>query len=191
MFYAAIRPLLAGSAGALARLDQIREGFRDAMNQALEAMWVQKLGLSRYDAELVDELFELMVDSSVDYTIFFSRLSSIPEHRSTLNEAFYRPTSEQLDARWTHWLGQWRAQIMANGNRSETAAAMQRVNPQITWREWLVAPRRCSAIPTRCPQPSWLRGTTGSSPQTSSAPEACPTTAVRRDAHAFQLSRLC
>jgi uncharacterized protein YdiU (UPF0061 family) len=29
---------------------------------------------------------------------------------------------------------------MANGNRSETAAAMQRVNPQITWREWLVAP---------------------------------------------------
>ena len=140
MFYAAIRPLLAGSAGALARLDQIREGFRDAMNQALEAMWVQKLGLSRYDAELVDELFELMVDSSVDYTIFFSRLSSIPEHRSTLNEAFYRPTSEQLDARWTHWLGQWRAQIMANGNRSETAAAMQRVNPQITWREWLVAP---------------------------------------------------
>ena len=140
MFYAAIRPLLSGSTGALARLDQIREGFRDAMNQALEAMWVQKLGLSRYDAELVDELFELMVDSSVDYTIFFSRLSSIPEHRSTLNEAFYRPTSEQLDARWTHWLGQWRAQIMANGNRSETAAAMQRVNPQITWREWLVAP---------------------------------------------------
>ena len=140
MFYAAIRPLLAGSNGALSRLDQIREGFRDAMALELEAMWTQKLGLCRYDDELVNELLELMVDSSVDYAIFFSRLSSIPEHLATLNGAFYRPSSEQLDARWTHWLGQWRAQIMANGNLSETSAAMQRVNPRVTWREWLVAP---------------------------------------------------
>ena len=34
----------------------------------------------------------------------------------------------------------WRGAITANGDLQETSAAMQRVNPAITWREWLVAP---------------------------------------------------
>ena len=50
------------------------------------------------------------------------------------------PCSEELEAQWTSWLQRWRHQISANGGRSETSATMQRVNPAITWREWLVAP---------------------------------------------------
>jgi uncharacterized protein YdiU (UPF0061 family) len=144
MFWAAIRPLLEGNTEALARLDQIREGFAGAMGQAIEAMWASKLGLSRYDAELVNELLELMVRSRSDYTIFFRRLSAIPagipEHLSALKESFYQPCSDELDRPWTQWLGRWRDQISANGDLTATSAAMQGVNPAITWREWLIAP---------------------------------------------------
>ena len=144
MFWAAIRLLLEGNTEALARLDQIRDGFVGAMGQAIEAMWASKLGLSRYDADLVNELLELLVHSKADYTMLFRRLSDspagIPEHLAALKESFYQPSSEPLDAQWTHWLGRWRDQITANGDLSATSAAMQRVNPAITWREWLIAP---------------------------------------------------
>ena len=148
MFWSALRPLLADNPEALARLDQIREGFAEAMQQELEAMWARKLGLRRYDAELVNTLLELLVRSKADYTIFFRRLSALatdpaaasPEQLAALKESFYQASSDELDGEWTQWLGRWRAQIAANGDPRETSAAMQLVNPAITWREWLIAP---------------------------------------------------
>ncbi|MCP9826932.1 YdiU family protein [Synechococcus sp. L2F] len=140
MFWSALRPLLEDNTEALARLDQIRDGFAEAMQQELEAMWASKLGLISYDTTLVNELLQLMVHSKVDYTIFFRRLSAIPEQLSALNESFYLPNSDELDAQWTQWLQRWRAQVTANGNLNETSAAMKRVNPAVTWREWLIAP---------------------------------------------------
>jgi len=140
MFWSAIRPLLAGNMEALARLDRIREGFSEAMNREMEAMWASKLGLRTYDATLVNALLELLVHSKADYTILFRRLSDLPEHLTPLKESFYQPSSAQLDAQWQSWLGRWRDQLLANGNPSETSAAMKRVNPAITWREWLIAP---------------------------------------------------
>ncbi|MCP9889604.1 YdiU family protein [Cyanobium sp. Aljojuca 7D2] len=138
MFWAAIRLLLADHAEALERLDAIRDGFAAAMHQELEVMWARKLGLSSPDAALVNELLELMVASKADYTIFFRRLSEIPEQLSALQASFYLPSSEELKAQWESWLQRWRHQL--NANLSETSAAMKRVNPAITWREWLVAP---------------------------------------------------
>lgn len=140
MFWSAIRPLLAGNTEALARLDRIREGFSDAMNREMEMMWASKLGLRSYDATLVNELLELLVHSKADYTILFRRLSDLPEHPAPLKVSFYQPSSGQLDGQWQSWLGRWRGQLLANGNRSETSAAMKRVNPAITWREWLIVP---------------------------------------------------
>lgn len=140
MFWSALRPLLEGNTEGLARLDQIRDGFAEAMGQELEAMWARKLGLASYNAELVNELLQLMVRSKVDYTIFFRRLSDIPEQLSALKESFYLPSSEELDGQWNGWLQRWRDQITAKGDISETSAAMQLVNPAITWREWLIAP---------------------------------------------------
>ncbi len=140
MFWSALRPLLEDNTEALARLDQIRDGFAEAMQQEIEAMWASKLGLISYDATLVNELLQLMVHSKVDYTIFFRRLSAIPEQLSALTESFYLPNSDELDRQWTQWLQRWRAQVTANGNLSETSAAMKRVNPAVTWREWLIAP---------------------------------------------------
>jgi uncharacterized protein YdiU (UPF0061 family) len=140
MFWASLRPLLEGNTEALARLDEIREGFAEVMGQELEAMWASKLGLNRYDAELVQELLQLMVSSKVDVTIFFRRLSDIPEQVSALQESFYVTCSEELDAQWKSWLQRWRGQITSSGDPRETAAAMKRVNPAVTWREWLIAP---------------------------------------------------
>ncbi|MFZ9951283.1 MAG: protein adenylyltransferase SelO family protein [Vulcanococcus sp.] len=140
MFWASLRPLLADQPEALTRLDAIRDGFSAAMNAAIEAMWMRKLGLQRFDAELVNELLELMVRSQVDFTIFFRRLSAIPEELTPLKQSFYQPSSETLDAQWSHWLQRWRQQAGAADDRSGLRAAMQRVNPSITWREWLVAP---------------------------------------------------
>ncbi|MEB3173560.1 MAG: protein adenylyltransferase SelO family protein [Cyanobacteriota bacterium] len=140
MFWAALRVLLEGNPTALAALDQLREGFAEAMAEALDAMWADKLGLTRYDAELVNELLELMLRSRVDFTIFFRRLSEIPTDLALLQESFYAPSSEPLAAQWSAWLQRWREQLNANGELSAASAAMKRVNPSITWREWLIAP---------------------------------------------------
>jgi uncharacterized protein YdiU (UPF0061 family) len=140
MFWAAIRLLLTDHSAARARLDQIRDGFSTAMNQEIEAMWSRKLGMMHYDAPLVDDLLQLMVQSKVDYAMFFSRLSEIPAQLSGLHDSFYQPTTEQLDAQWMHWLQRWRAGITQAGDTRDRAAAMKRNNPRITWREWLIAP---------------------------------------------------
>jgi uncharacterized protein YdiU (UPF0061 family) len=148
MFWSAVRVLLADHADALARLDELREGFAAAMAAAVEAMWAGKLGLATYDAALVNELLELMVRSKVDYTILFRRLSQLPaasdagtgEELSALKESFYLPSSKELDGQWSRWLERWGAAISAQGDAPATAAAMQRLNPAITWREWLVVP---------------------------------------------------
>ena len=140
MFWTALRPLLTDEAEALAQLDEIREGFAEATARALEAMWAAKLGLSHFDGSLVDELFALMVSSKVDYTIFFRALSQVPEELSVLKKSFYQPSTTQLDARWARWLTRWRLLVTRSRDPREVSEAMRKVNPSITWREWLIAP---------------------------------------------------
>lgn len=140
MFWKSLRQLLDGDAQNLARLDQIREKFAEVMQQEIEAMWVKKLGLNSYNSSLVNELLELMIISKTDYTVFFRRLSAIPEDLSTLKESFYMPSSEQLDARWNNWLKNWHLQLKGCNDLGARSAAMQCSNPNITWREWLIAP---------------------------------------------------
>ncbi|MFL0770954.1 MAG: protein adenylyltransferase SelO family protein, partial [Prochlorococcus sp.] len=140
MFWSALRPLLTGNTDATAQLDQLRDGFGEVMQLELEAMWTRKLGLPSSDPVLMNELLQLLVASKADYTIFFRKLSAIPEQLPDLKESFYLPSSEELDAQWEDWLQRWRAQVSSNGDSRETSAAMQRVNPAITWREWLIAP---------------------------------------------------
>ncbi|MBJ7491825.1 MAG: YdiU family protein [Synechococcales cyanobacterium SupBloom_Metag_052] len=140
MFWASIRLLLSGNKEALARLDQIREGFSGAMDREIEVMWARKLGLVNYDAALVNELLELMVLTKVDYTVFFRRLSSIPENILALKESFYQPNSEQLDARWNHWLQRWLDCVRGSKDAKTTSIVMNHSNPKYTWREWLIMP---------------------------------------------------
>jgi uncharacterized protein YdiU (UPF0061 family) len=148
MFCASIRLLLEDNPEARSRLDEIRDGFAGVMQQQLEAMWASKLGLASYDAALVNGLLQLMALSQVDYTIFFRKLSAtpaaipagIPEQLSSLKESFYFPSSEQLDGQWSQWLQRWHHHLSISGDPAVTSAAMQRTNPKITWREWLISP---------------------------------------------------
>ena len=140
MFWKSLRQLLDGDAQNLAQLDQIREEFAEVMQQEIEAMWVKKLGLNSFNSLLVNELLELMIISKIDYTVFFRRLSVIPEDLSMLKESFYMPSSEQLDARWNNWLQNWHLQLKGCNELGARSAAMQSSNPNITWREWLIAP---------------------------------------------------
>ena len=140
MFWKALRPLLADNTAAEAELDAVRDGFGDAMAEAINAMWASKLGLSSPDPELAQELLGLMLASKLDYTVFFRQLSAIPETIEALKASFYAGSSDALDAKWSSWLQQWRERLEAQGDLQSASAAIQRVNPAITWREWLVAP---------------------------------------------------
>lgn len=140
MFCTALNALLDDASEARARLEDVRDGFAEAMGAQLEAMWTAKLGLAEHEPNLVKTLLQLMVATRVDYTIFFRELSSIPDDLSALKRSFYAEPSEQLEQRWRAWLDQWRERVGAAGDPAETSARMKRVNPKYTWREWLVVP---------------------------------------------------
>ncbi len=140
MFCAAMRPLLTDDRTALKRLDEMQDEFAEAMNQEIEAMWAKKLGLKSYDANLVNELLQLMHLSKADYTMLFRKLSHIPDQLTALKQSFYMHSSEQIDAQWVSWLQRWQDRIKRNGDLQMTSEEMKRVNPKYTWREWLITP---------------------------------------------------
>jgi len=140
MFWAALRHLLIDNAEALERLDNIRDEFSQTMNNEMENMWAKKLGLIRYDPSLVNEMLQLMVYSQVDYTIFFRRLSNIPDKITYIKESFYQTSSEQIDNKWISWLQRWREKVKNRVDQTEISAKMKLVNPKYTWREWLITP---------------------------------------------------
>tara|TARA_Y100001968_G_scaffold200795_1_gene184369 strand:- start:463 stop:2157 length:1695 start_codon:yes stop_codon:yes gene_type:complete len=145
MFCGALRPLLTDNAKALDRLESIREGFTTTMNQKMENMWTKKLGLETYDAPLVNELLQLMVQTNVDYTIFFRKLSSIPNKLTDLKDSFYLPISEEIETKWIGWLHSWREHITYKANQNKISEKMKLMNPKYTWREWLITPAYESA----------------------------------------------
>ena len=140
MFWAAVRPLLAEDADVLERLDNVRQGFAETMQQQLQTMWAAKLGLAEFNPQLFNQLIKLMSQSEVDYTIFFRELSNIPDDILALKKSFYVNTSTQLDEKWQNWLTAWRKLVIQDDNQEEVSKKMKQVNPKFTWREWLIVP---------------------------------------------------
>jgi len=148
MFCRAVQPLLESDQEALQRLDVIQSGFAKVMQEEMEKMWAAKLGLDRFDASLFSELAKLMLQTPVDYTIFFRELSSIPDETGPLIKSFYRNVNEEVGKRWSEWLIKWKS-LITNINDANTAQSraledisrqMKRVNPKYSLREWLLAP---------------------------------------------------
>lgn len=140
MFCSALRPLLAEYPDALEKLEAIRAGFAACMQQRLEAMWSAKLGLDAYNGELLSQLLKLMVQTSVDYTLFFRELSRMPEDMSGLEKSFYEAPEPELKAQWEQWLNAWKDETGNGDDREVLSQQMLRVNPKYTWREWLIVP---------------------------------------------------
>jgi uncharacterized protein YdiU (UPF0061 family) len=111
------------------------------MQEEIENMLAAKLGLASVDAEIFRELATLMMQTQVDYTIFFRELSSIPDDIGPLKKSFYRQVNEDLETRWSEWLAKWQSLIRnIPSTPEEISAQMKRVNPKYTLREWLLAP---------------------------------------------------
>jgi uncharacterized protein YdiU (UPF0061 family) len=153
MFWTALRPLLVENQNAIEQLDDIRSGFAKAMQAEMDSMWAAKLGLDAFDADLFSELETLMMQTQVDYTIFFRELSTIPDDIGPLQKSFYQGSrynadSEAMDKRWSEWLVKWKALINRAPNtditlslsREALSSQMKLVNPKYTLREWFVVP---------------------------------------------------
>ncbi len=141
-FCTALKPLLTSSADARQKLDEIEAGFANEMQAQMNQMWAAKLGLGTFDEALFNELVSLMMQTSVDYTIFFRELSAVPDDIEALKKSFYTD-SKALDERWSAWLSQWKKGISNDSSSSSheaLSAQMKRVNPKYLLREWFVVP---------------------------------------------------
>ncbi len=145
MFYAALRLLLTSHEDALQQLDEIRAGFAEVMQTQMQKMWAAKLGLVTFHAALFSELATLMLQTPVDYTIFFRELSMLPDDIVPLKKSFYKD-SEEMDKRWSEWLTKWKSLIVSDANaaqppsREALSRQMKLVNPKYSLREWFLVP---------------------------------------------------
>jgi uncharacterized protein YdiU (UPF0061 family) len=148
MFCTALRPLLLSDQDGLQQLDEVQSGFPDVMQTKMHNMWAEKLGLVTFNDDLFKELLTLMMETTVDYTIFFRELSSVPDDISLLKKSFYNSPvyeadQEGIDKRWSEWLTKWKSLIgiiSASNTRDELANKMKLVNPKYSLREWFVVP---------------------------------------------------
>ena len=140
MFCKALAPLLASDSEYLEKLNEINVGFDEVMQRKMENMFASKLGLDRFDSELFSQLLNLMVQTQVDYTVFFRELSKLPEDVAALSNSFYQAPEEPEFERWRQWLDTWRSLLNTSNGTTEISQRMNRVNPKYTWREWLIVP---------------------------------------------------
>ncbi|MCT7465072.1 protein adenylyltransferase SelO family protein [Aliarcobacter cryaerophilus] len=138
-FCSALKPLLSSNKEALEKLENIENSFANVMQEKMQNMWASKLGLEKFDFELFDELINLMIDTKVDYTIFFRELSNIPNNLSSLEKSFYANLDNDiLKQRWNSWIESWKSKIDINDEESKQKLSnqMKIINPKYTLREW-------------------------------------------------------
>jgi uncharacterized protein YdiU (UPF0061 family) len=155
MFCKALQPLLTSHQDYLSQLDEIRSGFSNVMQAQMEKMWAAKLGLDAFHAPLFSELEMLMVQTPVDYSIFFRELSMLPDDIGPLKKSFYKGSAyetdpEEMDRRWSQWFAKWKSLIGSASTTKANATAprsyeeisrqMKLVNPKYSLREWFVVP---------------------------------------------------
>lgn len=138
-FCSALKPLLNRDTQALEELEKIENNFSKVMQEKMEIMWANKLGLEKFDVELFEKLINLMIDTKVDYTIFFRELSNIPDEITQLEKSFYGSLKdENIKSRWNNWLEIWNSLLNINNEESKQKLTnqMKLTNPKYTLREW-------------------------------------------------------
>ena len=143
---------LASNQDDLRQLEEIGSGFASEMQAQIDKMWAAKLGLRTFHPELFSELATLMVETTVDYTIFFRELSTLPDDIGPLKKSFYKTLKqsdpEGLEKRWSEWLENWKSLVDSTTDvnatplrsREEISNQMKLVNPKYSLRGWLVVP---------------------------------------------------
>ncbi len=129
----ALLPLMDDQQQALDALEPYKTLFPAALTRRMGA----KLGLAdtrEGDAELTEELMQLMARDAVDFTILFRRLCDAAAGAiEPVRDLFLQ--REAFDA----WAVRWRERLHAQAgfDAAATAAAMRRVNPRIVLRNHL------------------------------------------------------
>ena len=139
MFIKSLKLALENDVDFLERLDIIQQDFKISMQEKIKIMWTRKLGLKEYDESLLNNLFQLMIITKVDYTKFFRLLSDIPKEISGLKKSFYQDCSIEIDALWNNWLKAWHKSLKKVNDINQISSDMKKVNPRYTWREWLIS----------------------------------------------------
>ena len=138
-FCSALKPLINSNSKALEELEEIENKFLLVMQEKMQILWSSKLGITKFDFELFEELISLMIETKVDYTIFFRELSNIPNDVNNLEKSFYVSLKdENIKVRWNDWLEKWKLFIDVNDNESKEKLTkqMKLINPKYTLREW-------------------------------------------------------
>ncbi|MBT0585641.1 protein adenylyltransferase SelO [Alteromonas oceanisediminis] len=139
-FLSALMPLLAHDEQCVAQLKETHQTFATVMEKKLQAMWASKLGLAEYDSPLFMQLLKLMTETPVDFTLFFSELSQLPESVDGIRRSFYRQPEESLYRQWQAWFSDWRQKLQKHTDIDAVSRSMTAVNPRYTWREWFIVP---------------------------------------------------
>ena len=142
MFCKSVRTWQGFSEAQLNEIDTLRMGFPRVMKEALDRVWMAKLGLASDDPTLVHRLLTLMQETLVDYTIFFRELSELPDTLAPLRTSFYHPPAVD-NTEWMAWLDDWRTALQLDGDSrtaEQVSEQMKAVNPRYILREWQLVP---------------------------------------------------
>ena len=157
MFCLSMQQLLHSDQSCLVELNEILKSFPTLVKNEMDAMWCLKLGFHDpalesdkvLSQQIINELISLMVQTPVDYTIFFRELSSIPDDLSSIKKSFYETSStnetpQKSDQQWIEWLEKWRSFLLKNRgdnqSKEDISHQMKIVNPKYILREWLLKP---------------------------------------------------
>nr|KJB21864.1 hypothetical protein B456_004G018600 [Gossypium raimondii] len=110
-----------------------------------QAILSQKLGLQKYNKQLVNKLLSNLAVDKVDYTNFFRALSNIKADPSVPGDELLVPLKavlldigkERKEA-WTSWVQSYIQELVASGiSDEERKASMNSVNPKYVLRNYL------------------------------------------------------
>lgn len=114
------------------KLQELMEHYSSILLERYRTMWCEKLGLEKFDDELVDELITLLHQSETDMTIFFRKLSTIEEPNiEEIQDCFYNIESVETE-NWNKWLIRYLSSVSLDRSKR-----MNLVNPKYVLRNWM------------------------------------------------------
>ncbi|RWV87813.1 hypothetical protein GW17_00050158 [Ensete ventricosum] len=126
-------------------VDLTSNKYGDKFMDEYQSIMTRKLGLSKYNKQLISTLLNNMAVDKVDYTNFFRLLSNIKADTSTpknellvpLKAALLDIGQERKEA-WTTWVQTYIEELVASGTPDDLRkAAMNSVNPKYILRNYL------------------------------------------------------
>ncbi len=144
MFIKSLQQAVSSNNETIETLEKIKSDFPKVMKSKMDKMWADKLGLDKFDEELFNELIMLMVETPLDYTIFFRELSCIPEDLNELMKSFYIKEfkDKAILENWETWFIKWKVAINVSSKEQQDKLSkkMKTINPKYTLREWFLVP---------------------------------------------------